>query len=74
MLGAENRFMNGVVLFFRVFVNIERVSSHCKSYGLVECRYETTKILSHSVLNLINHPYKWEAKTTISKRLRALKF
>ena len=44
MLAVKNRFINGVVLFFRVFVNIEKASSHGESYGLVECRYETTKI------------------------------
>ena len=63
MLGVENRLINGVVLFYQVLVNIERASSHGESYGLVECRYETTKLWSHSVLNLINHPYKpykWE--------------
>ena len=44
MLGVENRLINGVVLFYQVLVNIERASSHGESYGLVECRYETTKL------------------------------
>ena len=44
MCELKNRLINGVVLFYRVLVNIERASSHGESYGLVECRYETTKI------------------------------